>query len=92
MAESSELQVALQLLNKVKDLKNSSVTCCEELINVVAELVSKVQENGKTIEQLSEEVQNNQKVIERYESKGKVCYELDEDGFTNLERKKVGNE
>lgn len=92
MAESADIKIALQLLNKVKDFKTISTSCCEELINVVSELVNKIQENSKTIEQLAEEVQNNQKVIEMYENKSKIRYELDEDGFTSLESKKVGDE
>lgn len=91
MAESDDIQLAFQLINKIKDFKSISTACCDQLVDVVSELLNKIQENSKTIQQLAEEVQNNQRVIERYEHKSKVVYELDEDGFTSLEHKKNGN-
>jgi DNA-binding transcriptional regulator GbsR (MarR family) len=88
MSQATDVELALQVIEKVKDFKDISGNCCDELVNAAYELIKKIQENDKTIEQLVEEIQNNQKVIEIYENKSKVVYEIDEEGFTSLEHKK----
>lgn len=91
MSLSKEVDIALEIIEKVKDFKEIAGNCCDELVGVVIEIIKKIQENDKTIEQLVEEIQNNQKVIEMYENKSKVSYEIDDEGFTSLEYKKNDN-
>ena len=78
MSDKSEIQNAIETIDKVQMLNNYANDSCNELISVVKNIIERINSNTKIIESLVQEVKNNEAIIEEHKKKSEINYDIDD--------------
>jgi hypothetical protein len=87
MSELKEIQTAIEFISKIEEYQVIANGSCRDLVNTVNDLIQRINQNNKVIDNLAEEIKYNQSIIEEYEAKNSAAYDLD-DGFISMKSKK----